>query len=97
MGGGGGEPGKKRETISHNFFLGVYEVTQKEWRLVMKDTDIANPSHFKGDDLPVEQVSWDDVQKFLKRLNELERDSGWMYRLPTEAEWEYCLSRRAYF
>jgi formylglycine-generating enzyme required for sulfatase activity len=89
MGGGGGTPGEKQVPIPHGFFLGVYEVTQKEWRLVMKDTEIADPSRFKGDDLPVEQVSWKDTQEFIKRLNERERGSGWVYRLPTEAEWEY--------
>jgi hypothetical protein len=63
--------------------MGKYEVTQALWRDVMGD----NPSKYKGDNLPVEQVSWDNVQLFLTRLNER---SGENYRLPTEAEWEYA-------
>jgi formylglycine-generating enzyme required for sulfatase activity len=59
-------------------------VTQAQWRAVMGN----NPSHFKGEDLPVENVSWDDVQDFLRKLNK--RDPGKNYRLPTEAEWEYA-------
>jgi formylglycine-generating enzyme required for sulfatase activity len=71
-------------TISESFYLGKYEVTQKQWHEVMGD----NPSYFKGDDLPVESVSWDDVHKFIKKLNEKEGTNK--YRLPTEAEWEYA-------
>jgi len=72
-------------TISRPFYLQTTEVTQGQWRAVMGE----NPSYFqKGDDYPVEQVSWDDVQIFLKRLNT--RDPGKRYRLPTEAEWEYA-------
>jgi formylglycine-generating enzyme required for sulfatase activity len=59
-------------------------VTQREWKVVMGD----NPSTFKGDDLPVEKVSWDDVQEFIKKLNE--REGITKYRLPSEAEWEYA-------
>jgi formylglycine-generating enzyme required for sulfatase activity len=70
--------------IEKAFYMGRYEVTQKQWRAVMGD----NPSHFKGDDLPVEQVSWDDVQEFIKKLNEKEGIDT--YRLPSEAEWEYA-------
>jgi hypothetical protein len=69
-----------------DFWMGKYEVTQEQWRAVMGN----NPSHFKGDKLPVEQVSWDDVQEFCRKLNAklgLSSDSG--YRLPKEAEWEY--------
>ena len=71
-------------TISEAFYLGKYEVTQKQWHEVMED----NPSYFKGDDLPVENVSWDDVQEFIKKLNE--KESTDKFRLPSEAEWEYA-------
>ena len=64
------------------FYIGKYEITQKEWNSVM-DT---NRSKFNGDNLPVENVSWDDAQEFINRLNE---KTGKNYRLPTEAEWEY--------
>ncbi len=72
-----------RVTISEAFYISKYEVTQKQWREVMGD----NPSFFKSDDLPVENVSWNDVQKFIKKLNE--KESTNKYRLPSEAEWEY--------
>ena len=71
-------------TISRPFELLTTEVTQAQWTMVMG----SNPSHFKGDDLPVEQVSWDDAQEFIRKLNA--RDAGHHYRLPTEAEWEYA-------
>ncbi len=63
------------------FSIGKYPVTQAQWVTVMGDG--INPSRFKGDDLPVEMVSWNDVQTFLKKL-------GNGFRLPTEAEWEYA-------
>ncbi len=69
--------------ISSAFYMGKYEVTQKQWRDVMG----SSPSYFKGDNLPVEQVSWNDVQSFITKLNE--KEGGNKYRLPTEAEWEY--------
>lgn len=76
-----------RVTISRSFYLQTTVVTQGQWRAVMGD----NPSQFNGDDHPVENASWDDVQAFLKNLNAL--DPGKNYRLPTEAEWEYaCLA-----
>jgi Sulfatase-modifying factor enzyme 1 len=72
-------------TLSKPFYLGIYEVTQGQWQAVMG----TNPSHFQGDsNLPVENVSWDDVQEFLRRLNT--RIGGATYRLPTAAEWEYA-------
>ena len=66
-----------------DFFISKTEVTQKEWKEVMGN----NPSSFKGDNLPVETVSWNDIQKFIKKLN---TKTGLNYRLPTEAEWEYA-------
>jgi formylglycine-generating enzyme required for sulfatase activity len=72
-----------RVTISQGFYLGVFPVTQAQWQAVMG----YNPSHFRGDDHPVEQVSWDDCQEFCQKLAEL---TGKPIRLPTEAEWEYA-------
>ena len=66
-----------------SFSISKYEVTQAEWVAVMGE----NPSHFKGDDLPVENVSWEDCQEFIQRLNQM---TGQNFRLPTEAEWEYA-------
>ncbi len=70
------------------FYMGKYEVTQRQWVEIMGD----NPSGFKNcDNCPVEYVSWDDVQKFLTKLNAKEgRTASNGYRLPTEAEWEYA-------
>jgi formylglycine-generating enzyme len=70
-------------TLMQGFWLGVTPVTQRQWRAVM-GTD---PSGFEGDELPVEQVSWDDARAFCGRVNEL---TGVEARLPTEAEWEYA-------
>ena len=66
-----------------DFSIGTFEVTQAQWREVMGN----NPSAFAGDKRPVEQVSWQDVQQFLAKLQKL---TGIAYRLPTEAEWEYA-------
>lgn len=73
------------EVCVSDFSIGKYEVTQAQWEKVMK----FNPSTFKkcGDDCPVESVSWEDAQMFIKKLNRL---TGRKYRLPTEAEWEYA-------
>jgi formylglycine-generating enzyme required for sulfatase activity len=73
-----------RVMISNPFYLGAYEVTQKQWREIMEN----NPSAFKDNKLPVECVSWYDVQEFINKLNEKEMTTK--YRLPSEAEWEYA-------
>lgn len=75
-----------RVFISTSFEMSKYEVTQEEWASVM----LGNPSTFGncGSSCPVENVSWEDVQEFLKRLNAADSDAT--YRLPTEAEWEYA-------
>ena len=66
-----------------SYMIGQTEVTQALWVAVMGD----NPSYFKGDNHPVEKVSWDDCQIFLRKLNSL---TGQNFRLPTEAEWEFA-------
>jgi formylglycine-generating enzyme required for sulfatase activity len=72
------------EVTLRDFYIGKYPVTQKEWIAVMG----SNPSEFKDDlSRPVEQVSWDDAQEFIKKLNSM---AGKQYRLPTDAEWEYA-------
>ena len=72
-----------RVTLTNDYYIGKYEVTQALWKAVMGN----NPSKFKGDNLPVDSVSWDDCQVFLSKLN---RITGKLFRLPTEAEWEYA-------
>ena len=66
-----------------SFSIGKYEVTQEEWEAVMGN----NPSSFKGSKRPVERVSWNDCQEFIRKLNTM---TGKHFRLPTEAEWEYA-------
>ena len=68
-----------------DFYLSRYEVTQDLWKTVMG----RNPSQHRGPDFPVENVSWDDCQTFINKLNNI---TGLKYRLPTEAEWEYVAS-----
>jgi eukaryotic-like serine/threonine-protein kinase len=93
---------EKQVEIQQDFELAAYTVTQEQWQAVMGN----NPSWFSrqggGKDqvktiadadlkrFPVEMVSWDDTQEFLKKLNGREKDKGWLYRLPSEAEWEYA-------
>ena len=84
------EPGRRddekqhRVTLTKGFYMQSTETTQAQWKAVMGE----NPSRFKGDDNPVENVSWDDVQDFIGFLNKKEGEGK--YRLPTEAEWEYA-------
>ena len=84
-------------TLTNGFYLGKYEVTQAQYEAVMTgNTDglSATPSNWSNNaDRPVEKVSWDDIQKFLTRLNAQEAGNipaGWSYVLPTEAQWEYA-------
>jgi formylglycine-generating enzyme required for sulfatase activity len=72
--------------ITQPFYLGKYEVTQEQWQAVMG----GNPSRFKGTKNPVEQVSWNDSQAFLAKLQENSPEDSGAFRLPTEAEWEYA-------
>ena len=83
------EPGHKDDELQHQvvfsrpYFIGKYEVTQEQWEAVMGD----NPSQTKGAKLPVTNISWNDCQNFISKLNAKTESN---YRLPTEAEWEYA-------
>jgi formylglycine-generating enzyme required for sulfatase activity/predicted Ser/Thr protein kinase len=104
MGGGAGKPGK-RTAISADFEIAVHTVTQGQWAELMEGAD-RFPSKFRRGgakarpvetvsevdlgQFPVENVSWNMAQEFIKKLNEKERGRGYLYRLPTEAEWEYA-------
>jgi len=102
LGGGQDKLGDREVVIPADFYLGKYEVTQEEWEQVMGE----HTSHFSrtggGMDavkdipdadlkrFPVESVSWDQCQVFVAKLNQREKETGWVYRLPTEMEWEYA-------
>jgi formylglycine-generating enzyme required for sulfatase activity len=79
-------------TLTKGFWMGKYEVTQEQWQRIMDN----NPSDHKGTKLPVERVSWNDCQTFVKKMDEVfagawnNNEGGYMFRLPTEAEWEYA-------
>ena len=102
---------RHRVTISRGFWMGKYEVTQAQWRGIMKSNPsilkpkrpflkklgLSNLPHVDQRELPVERVSWNDVQEFIRKLN---RKTGLTFRLPTEAEWEYACragSESAYY
>ncbi len=85
--------GLQHEVSVSSFYMGKYEVTQAQWRTVatklpkVKIDLNPDPSYFKGDNLPVERVSWEEAIEFCDRLS---KATGKTYRLPTEAEWEYA-------
>ena len=90
------DEGPKHRVIVPAFFMGKYPVTQLQWRAVSLLTKIEldldrDPSMLKGDNRPVECVSWGDAVEFCKRLS---KHSGKAYRLPSEAEWEYACRAR---
>lgn len=78
-----GEKTAHKVILKNDYYIGETVVTQKLWKAVMGN----NPSQFEGDNLPVEQVSWDDCQEFILKLNHI---TGQVFRLPTEAEWEFA-------
>ncbi len=81
------DEGQVEVTLSQPFWLAKTEVTQAQWEAVMG----SNPSQFKGANLPVENVSWDDAQSFVAKLNDKQiLPQGWKFALPTEAQWEYA-------
>jgi formylglycine-generating enzyme required for sulfatase activity len=91
-GGRSDNEGPQHHVTIPRFFMGKYEVTQAEWRAVAKLPNARgylnpSPSHFIGDDRPVEQVSWDDAMEFCARLSKVTHRS---YGLPSEAQWEYA-------
>jgi formylglycine-generating enzyme required for sulfatase activity len=96
MGSPPAEPGRRdnenqrRVVLSRGYYLQTTEVTQGQWKTVMG----TNPSRFKdcGDDCPVERVSWNDIQSFIRKLNK--RGGNIFHRLPTEAEWEFAARDR---
>lgn len=85
-------------TISRNFYVGKYEITQAQWKAVMGTTvaqlrDKRNPSeplYGEGPNYPIYFVTWPEAQEFVKRLNTIRPNDGVIYRLPTEAEWEFA-------
>ncbi len=86
--------GPQHQVNLQPFYMMTTEVTQAQWKKVMG----SNPSHFKGNKLPIEMVSWNDVQEFIGKLNQIDPGKG--YRLPSEAEWEYACragSKTAYY
>jgi formylglycine-generating enzyme required for sulfatase activity len=85
-GAGSDEKPQHEVRITRPFYLGKYEVTQEQWQAVVG----TNPSRFQGPKNPVENVSWNDCQAFVKNLNDRHGGGGIVFGLPTEAQWEYA-------
>jgi formylglycine-generating enzyme required for sulfatase activity len=82
-----GEEDQAKVVLTKTFWLAKTPLTQRQWEAVVG----TNPSEFKGPDLPVENVSWNEAQAFINKINEQEiLPSGWKFALPTEAQWEYA-------
>lgn len=87
MGGSGSDETLHQVTLTKSFWLGRTEVTQVQWQALMS----SNPSKFKGNDMPVEMVSWNDATEYCGKLNGKGLlPAGWKWALPTEAQWEYA-------
>jgi formylglycine-generating enzyme required for sulfatase activity len=88
MGTADGSNGLPRKKVSFDkpFYMGIYEVTQEQWKAVMD----GNPSLIVGDKYPVEKVNWGPAQEFVRKMNQKYASSGKTFDLPTEAQWEYC-------
>ena len=82
--------GTTKATITKPFYIGVYEVTQTEWKAVMGS--LPENKKTEGDDMPAQGVSWNAVTEFCQKLSNMpdEKANGCVYRLPTETEWEYA-------
>jgi uncharacterized protein (TIGR02996 family) len=101
MGGGAGKVGPRKVAMTEPYWMGIYPVTQGQWRALMGNKpsgfsragefDIADAfSDAELDWFPVENVSWDKIQEFIAGLNDREQEGGWLHRLPTEEQWEYA-------
>ena len=95
MGSPAGELGRDSDetqhkvTLTQDYWMGKFEVTQAQWQAVMGN----NPSNYKGDNRPVENISWNDAKEFCNKLNEKyagKLPAGYKFDLPTEAQWEYA-------